>query len=107
MLAAKRHTPFKRNFLFHFKSRAEIKVLAVKDTTERVHQFAHDYRNLDAAFQESHNAPMDLDILMLGFLQGVAMGAGMVFALFLAVRLSMPRRSAVVVIRRTESDGCN
>jgi hypothetical protein len=44
---------------------------------------------------------MDLNFLFVGFLQWVAIGAGTVFALFLVVWLSMPRRSAIVVTRRT------
>jgi hypothetical protein len=40
-------------------------------------------------------------LLFLGFLQRIAVGAGTVFALLLVVWLGMPRRSVIVVSRRT------
>jgi hypothetical protein len=39
---------------------------------------------------------MGLDILFVGFLQRIAVGAGAVFALILFIRLGMPRRSAII-----------
>ncbi len=44
---------------------------------------------------------MGLDLLILGFFQRIAMGAGTVFVLLLVTWLSLPRRSAIVVSRRT------
>jgi hypothetical protein len=44
---------------------------------------------------------MELGVFILGFLQRIAVGAGTVFALFLIVRLGMPRRSAIVASRRS------
>jgi len=39
---------------------------------------------------------MGLDLLVLGFLQRIAVGAGAVFALFLVISLGVPRRSAII-----------
>ncbi|MFI5102409.1 MAG: hypothetical protein ACHP9V_03455 [Terriglobales bacterium] len=44
---------------------------------------------------------MGLDLLFLGFLQRIAVGAGAVFVLLLVISLGLPRRSAIVVNRRT------
>jgi len=44
---------------------------------------------------------MGLDLLFLGFLQRIAMGVGTVFVVLLVIWLSLPRRSAIVVSRRT------
>jgi hypothetical protein len=44
---------------------------------------------------------MELDLLFLGFLQRIAVGVGMVFVLLLVIWLRLPRRSAIVVSRRT------
>ncbi len=47
------------------------------------------------------NALMDMGILFFSFLQRIAIGAGMVFALILIVWFSLPRRSASIAHRRT------
>jgi len=44
---------------------------------------------------------MGLDLLVLGFLQRIAVGAGAVLVLLLIVGLGLPRRSAIVATRRT------
>lgn len=44
---------------------------------------------------------MDVGSLFINFLQRIAIGAGMVFALILMVWLSLPRRSVNVANRRT------
>jgi len=44
---------------------------------------------------------MGLDLLFLGFFQRIAVGAGTVFVLLLAIWLGLPRRSPTVVNRRT------
>ena len=50
---------------------------------------------------ELHNVGMDLSLLFAGFLQRVAVGAGVVFSLLLVIGLGMPRRSAVIARRRS------
>jgi hypothetical protein len=44
---------------------------------------------------------MGLDVLFVDFLQRIAVGAGTVLALLLFIRLGLPRRSVIVVNRRT------
>jgi len=44
---------------------------------------------------------MGVSLLLLGFLQRVAVGAGTVFAMLLVVWLGIPRRSVIVVSHRT------
>ncbi|HKM47648.1 MAG TPA: hypothetical protein VJX69_08670 [Terriglobales bacterium] len=44
---------------------------------------------------------MELDLLFSGFFQHVAVGAGTVLVVFLATWLGLPRRSAIVISRRT------
>jgi len=44
---------------------------------------------------------MGLDLLIFDFLERIAVGAATVFALLLAVGLRMPRRTAIVISRRT------
>jgi len=43
---------------------------------------------------------MGLDLLFLGFLQRIAVGAATVLALLLLTWLGLPRRSAIIVNRR-------
>jgi hypothetical protein len=50
--------------------------------------------------RQLHNAAMGLDLLLIGFLQRIAVGAGTVFALLLITRFGLPRRSAIVSGRR-------
>jgi hypothetical protein len=45
---------------------------------------------------------MGLDVLFVGFLQRIAVGAVTVFALLLFIRLGMPRRSAIINRRTTD-----
>jgi hypothetical protein len=44
---------------------------------------------------------MGLGLLFLGFLQRIAVGAGTVLVLLLVISLGLPRRSVIVVSRRT------
>jgi hypothetical protein len=57
--------------------------------------------NLASAFPFAHNAAMAFTQLFLGFLQPVAVGSATVFALFVVIGLKTPRRSPVLITRRT------
>ena len=46
---------------------------------------------------------MGLSVTLVDFLQRIAMGAGMVLVVFLFIRLGLPRRSAVVNRRTTDT----
>lgn len=65
-----------------------------------LHNSEYYHRYLAQVSRELHNVAMGLDLLFLGFLQRIAVGAGTVFALFLIIRLGIPRRSAKVTSRR-------
>lgn len=57
--------------------------------------------NVALTLPEMHNNGMPLGFVFGGFLSGVMVGAGSVFALLLAVGVGMPGRTAIRVIRRT------
>jgi len=59
------------------------------------------HRNVAQVSRKLHNGSMSLGHLFLGFLQLVAVGAAIVFAMLLVIRFGMPQRSTIVVNRRT------
>jgi hypothetical protein len=77
-------------------------------TSDPKPQFIHNYRRskyyrryLVADFDSSHNDEMGLSLVFfVSFLQKIAVGAGAVLALLVAIWLGIPRRSVVVANRR-------
>ena len=59
------------------------------------------HRYLASVRYQRHNVAMGLELFLLGFLQRVAVGAGVVLILFLLISLRLPRRSAILASRRT------
>ena len=71
-------------------------------TAHTYYRFSKYYRRyLAADFDSSHNDGMGLSLVFfVSFLQKIAVGAGAVLALLVAIWLGIPRRSVVVANRR-------
>src|ERR1035441_7967253 len=69
------------------------------ERTARTSNYYH--CNLAQNPRETHNVSMGLGLLFRGFLQAIAVGAAAVLALLFIMGIRIPRRSAIVVHRRT------